>query len=109
LGHKQTIVQFFHAKDFKQHFVSHFSLKVFSIDVNISGKHQQQGCLFVSKATITGSSFAACCLDESPVWICSHLLAMIQACTHHSAIILKSQSVAHTKQINHNLSRINRK
>jgi len=49
LGHKQTIVQFFHAKDFKQHFVSHFSLKVFSIDVNISGKHQQQGVSLYQK------------------------------------------------------------
>jgi len=30
-------------------------------------------------------------VEESPAWFCSHLLAMIQACTHHSAIIVKSQ------------------
>jgi len=29
--------------------------------------------------------------EESPAWFCSHLLSMIQACTHHSAIIVKSQ------------------
>jgi len=29
--------------------------------------------------------------EESPDWFCSHLLAMTQACTHHSAIIVKSQ------------------
>jgi len=37
------IAQFFHAKDFKQQFasLSPLSLKVFSIDVNLSGKHQR--------------------------------------------------------------------
>jgi len=29
--------------------------------------------------------------EEFPAWFCSRLLAMIQACTHHSAIIVKSQ------------------
>jgi len=29
--------------------------------------------------------------EESPAWFCSHLLAMIQACTHHRAIIVKLQ------------------
>jgi len=29
--------------------------------------------------------------EESPAWFCSHVLAMIQACTYHSAIIAKPQ------------------
>ena len=29
--------------------------------------------------------------EESPAWFCSHLLAMIQACTCHSAIFVKPQ------------------
>ena len=29
--------------------------------------------------------------EKFPAWFCSHLLAMIQACPYHSAIIVKSQ------------------
>ena len=29
--------------------------------------------------------------EESPAWFSFHLFAMIQACTHHSAVIVKSQ------------------
>ena len=34
-----------------------------------------------------------CCrlFEGSPAWFCSHLLAMIQACTYYSAIFVKSQ------------------
>jgi len=32
-------------------------------------------------------------IEASPAWFCSHLLAMIQGCTYHSAIIVKSQQL----------------
>jgi len=29
--------------------------------------------------------------EESPAWFCSHLFAMIRACTYHSAMLVKPQ------------------
>ena len=42
---------------------------------------------------------------ESPAWFCSHLLAMIHACTYHSANICKATTVTRTKRIDRNLLR----
>jgi len=84
------IVQFFHAKDFKQQFVS-LSLvsQSFSIEVNLSGKHKRLGFASSYQTTITGSTFALWLFEKSTALFCSHLLSMIQACTHHSAIMVK--------------------
>jgi len=86
-------MQHFHAKNFKQQFVSHsLYLKVFKlISTSLVGSSSGWDLSLLIETNKYRLKLFTRVFEESPAWFCSHLLAMIQSCSYDSVMFVKPQ------------------